>query len=672
MVEVKNKFYVTTPIYYVTAKPHLGSLYSTLLADVAARWHKLCGAQVFFLTGTDEHGQKVAEAAAKAGKQPKEFVDSFIDAYKTVWYNYAIQYDYFVRTTDESHIKAVQEWLRRLLARGVIYKAFYSGFYCTPCETYVTEKDTGVQQQASATQGIIHENSQNGPACVSCGRITGYVSEESYFFKLSAYQDKLLQFYEDNPDFITPPERMHEVIAFVKSGLKDLSISRTTVRWGIPFPDDSQHITYVWADALNNYITAVGYANPARQQEFELWWPADMQVMGKDIVRFHAIYWPAFLMACDLALPKKLLVHGWLKINNQKMSKSFGNIVDPQVLLEKYGADAVRYYLVRYMAITHDAEFSTQDLEQRVTADLANDLGNLLNRMVTLAHNYSLYEIKAPQQWGIKEVALRDVFWNMLELFADDMQEGYFSRALAGLWKFIGEVNSYFHEQEPWKLAKTDHERFEQVISATCHSLYASGVLLSPVLPTKMAELLQVLGAELIPGVSMHDLQDNPWNKNFMLSKTELLFTKYDPVVAQPAQQIQVQAQESAKQASQIVGECEQMSSIENITIDDFTKIYLLVGTIEQCSQVPKSDKLLQLQVNFGPYGTRQILSGVRQQFSHEELVGRQGIFVYNLAPRKLMGLESHGMMLFAQDSQTEKLRIVAPEQSVPNGTRLK
>ena len=648
MVEPKNKFYVTTPIYYVTAKPHLGSLYSTLLADVAARWHKLCGAQTFFLTGTDEHGQKVAEAAAKAGKQPKEFVDSFIDAYKALWYNYYIQYDHFIRTTDESHIKAVQEWLRRLLERGAIYKAFYSGFYCTPCETYVTEKD--VQESSSE---------DTGPLCSSCGRVTGYVSEESYFFRLSAYQDKLLQFYQEHPDFITPAERIHEVLAFVKSGLRDLSISRTTVRWGIPFPDDTKHITYVWADALNNYITGIGYGNPTRQHEFEFWWPADMQVMGKDIVRFHAVYWPAFLMASDLALPKKLLVHGWLKINNQKMSKSFGNVVDPQVLLEKYGADAVRYYLMRYMAITHDAEFSIEDLEQKITADLANDLGNLLNRMVTLAHTYNIYEIAAPQQWGIKELALRDAFWSMFELYTVDMHEGYFYRALAGLWKFISDVNGYFHEQEPWKLAKTNRAGFEQVISATCHSLYAIGVLLSPVLPVKMAQLLKVLGIELATSTYVADLSDNPWNKNFMINKTEQLFVKYQQE-KQPVTQESLQVQATPVQ------------QVPTMTIDDFAKIYLLVGTIEHCDEVPKSDKLLRLQVNFGDYGIRQVLSGVRQQFTCQELIGKQGIFAYNLAPRMLMGFESHGMMLFAQDLQTHKLCLIAPEHKVPNGTRLK
>ena len=363
----QHKFYVTTPIYYPTSRPHLGHLYSTLLADVAARWHKLRGYKTFFMTGTDEHGQKIAEAAAKAHKTPKEFVDSFIDAYKELWNSYDIVYDYFARTTDEHHIKAVQQWIRQLQASGDIYKSYYTGFYCTPCETYVTEKD----EQPPLEEGM-------APVCGMCSRETVYIKEESYFFRLSAYQDRLLAFYEENLDFIVPAERLNEVISFVKGGLKDLSISRTTVSWGIPFPDDPKHVSYVWADALNIYITAVGFGNEARREEFNFWWPADLQIMGKDIVRFHAVYWPAFLMATGLAEPKQLLVHGWFKVNQQKMSKSFGNVVDPQTLLSAYGADAVRYYLIRHMAITQDSEFSIIDLEQRISSDLANDLGNLL------------------------------------------------------------------------------------------------------------------------------------------------------------------------------------------------------------------------------------------------------------------------------------------------------
>jgi len=642
-----KKFYVTTPIYYVTAKPHLGSLYSTLLADIAARWHKLNGCKVFFLTGTDEHGQKVAEAAFKNDMAPQDFVDSFINDFKQTWYDYGISYDFFIRTTDENHVKAVQSWITRLKENGDIYKSYYTGFYCTPCETFVTEKD----QVDSKT-----------PDCASCNRQTSLVSEESYFFKLSSYQDRLLNFYEENPDFVVPNERLNEVINFVKQGLKDLSISRTTVKWGIPFPDDSHHVTYVWADALNNYITAIGYGNPAREEEFNFWWPADLQILGKDILRFHAIYWPAFLMASDLPMPKKLLVHGWIKINNQKMSKSLGNAIDPKILLDKYGADAIRYYLARYMAITQDSEFSIPDLEHRINADLANDLGNLLNRMVTLAQKKDLFEIKAPHNWGIKALALRDAFWDTLELFESEMEEGYFYKALAQLAKFISQVNAYFHAQEPWR--EKDLLKFEEVISATCHSLYCVGILLLPIMPTKAAELLKSLGLnfELKEDQDLiTELDDNPWNKTFILNKIDNLFQKIE---------IQKQETESAaKPQHQVVFEVK--PEITNITIQDFLNVMLLVGTIESCEGIKGSDKLYKLEVNFGSYGIRQVLSGIKLQFAPEQLIARQAIFVYNLEPRKMMGLESQGMILTAIGFD-QALHLVSPGILVPNGTRLK
>jgi methionyl-tRNA synthetase len=650
MINQKNKFYVTTPIYYVTAKPHLGSLYSTVLADVAARWYKLRGYNTFFLTGTDEHGQKVAEAACAAGKEPQAFVDSFIDAFKSTWHKYEIEYDYFIRTTDQFHVKAVQEWIKRLQQKGDIYKAFYTGYYCTPCETFVTDKDTA----------------EICPACPSCNRATVEIQEESYFFKLSAYQDALLDFYAAHPDFITPSERLSEVINFVKSGLRDLSISRTTVKWGVPFPGDNKHITYVWADALNNYITAVGYGDPTKEAEFNYWWPADLQVMGKDIVRFHAIYWPAFLMASGLALPKRLLVHGWLKVNNQKMSKSLGNVVDPIALLDKYGCEPVRYYLTRHMAITQDAEFSIQDLEQRVTSDLANDLGNLLNRLVLLAHKYGLHEVESPSVWTAKDIVLQKTFHAMLESFVADMQEGYFYRALNSLWKFINETNAYFHEQQPWKVAIADKQRFTQILSATCHSLYSIAILLWPVLPTKMVELLGSLGVTLnFTTDLLTGLQSNSWNKTFILTKIDTLFQKYQPEQSeQPAvsQPEQLQASGNNKQ---------EQPALPSIAMEQFLNVVLLVGTVEQCEEVPKSNKLFKLQVNFGAHGIRQILSGIRQYFSAQDLLGKQGTFVFNLEPRSLMGLESQGMMLFAEDADN-KLVLITPEHSVPNGTRLR
>lgn len=635
----KQHFYVTTPIYYVTARPHLGSLYSTLIADVIARWNTLKGKQVFFLTGTDEHGQKVAQAAEKVGQNPQAFVDSFIDAYKQVWHQYELAYTYFIRTTDKDHVQAVQQWIRKLRDQGDIYKGFYKGWYCTHCETFVTEK----------------EETNDTPLCPTCGRPTNILEEETYFFRLSAYQDKLLKFFNENPDFIVPKERSHEVINFVKEGLKDLSISRTTVTWGIPFPDDAHHITYVWADALNNYITAIGWGKPGKEKEFNQWWPADVHVLGKDIVRFHAVYWPAFLMATGLPMPKQLLVHGWIKINQQKMSKSFGNVIDPRDLYAAYGAEPVRYYLMRYMAITQDGEFSIADLEQKIGSDLADALGNLLNRMVTLAHKFEVYDVPAVPVWNVKSMELRDASFDMIEQYQSYMDEYLFHMALGQVWKFIHLTNAYFHEQEPWKMAKVDRAGFMEILSATSHSLKTIAMLLWPFMPSKMEQLLDSLGIQKMPkNNALENLELNIWNDHFMLKKIPNLFEK--PEQKEPEATAQVDVQAVA------------VSAIPEIGIEDFAKIQLVVGGIEFIEEVAGSDKLLKLQVDFGDLGKRQILSGVKKSYLPQDLVGKQGVFILNLKPRKMMGFESHGMMLFAITDRQTALTLLS---SVPNGTKI-
>ena len=637
-----NKWYVTTPIYYVTARPHLGSLYSTLIADVITRYHKLKGHKTFFLTGTDEHGQKVAQAAEKAGKDPKSFVDSFINAYIDTWKDYEIEYSKFIRTTDSYHVQAVQQWLQALKDKGDIYKARYEGWYCTPDETFLTEI-------------VVREHTPKGakePLCPSCGRGTVYLSEETYFFKLSAYQDKLLAFYEENPDFIVPKERAKEVVNFVKKGLKDLSISRTTVTWGIPFPGDSQHVTYVWADALNNYITGVGYGQKDKEQDFKFWWPADVHVMGKDIVRFHAIYWPAFLMASDLALPKQLLVHGWIKMDDQKMSKSLGNVVDPEDLLKKYGADPVRYYLMRQMAITHDGNFSIKDLEQTISSDLANDLGNLLNRMVSLAQKNDLMIVPEQAIWDESALALRDECLNMLQDMESYMDEYMFHMALARIWKTIHQTNVFFHAREPWKLVKEDRQAFIQIIAATCHALRTVAYALWPFMPEKMAALLASLGKPVDKG-SAHPELDEGWNQSFTLTHIAPLFQKPEP-------------REDAVEPAQPI-----IPAVDEITIDDVVKVHLVVGTIEACEPVENSDKLYKMQVNFGDKGMRQILGGIQKYYKPEQLIGKQGVFIYNLKPRKMVGLESQGMMLLAEDADGN-LQMTTVASSVPNGTRLR
>jgi methionyl-tRNA synthetase len=638
----KKGFYATTPIYYVTAKPHLGSLYSTIIADVMTRWNRLKGCQTYMLTGTDEHGQKVFQAATQAGKDPKSFVDSFIASYYDTWQKYEIAYNHFIRTTDAAHIAAVQEWIRQLQAKGDIYKAVYEGWYCTPCETFVTETEINEQRAAGIEQ----------PHCPNCGRPVQAMQEETYFFRLSAYQDRLLAYYAEHPDFIIPRERAHEVVQFVKSGLKDLSISRKTVTWGIPFPGDEHHVTYVWADALNNYITAIGWGKKGKEAEFKHWWPADVQVMGKDIIRFHAVYWPAFLMAIDLPLPRHLLVHGWIKVNQQKMSKSLGNVVDPVALYNDYGADAVRYYLMRHMAITHDGEFSIADLEQAITAELANDLGNLLNRVISLAEKHDALKLNDPRLWSPTALDLIEQAWQTIEAVQEYMDELMIHMAIARLWKFVNQVNAYFHAHEPWKLAKTDHKQFIEVIAVACHSLYVVGVLAWPIMPYKMQELLAALGCTLDLEREHNILEDislSYHQRTFTLTKGAPLFVKPEP-----------------KEAS--VEEPQHEPAY--IAIDDVAKVELIVGTITHAEQVPKSDKLLKLQVDFGPLGVRQVLAGVRQSYEPAELQGQQALFVGNLKPRMMLGHESQGMLLVAKDTEGKAI-IMRPLVAVPNGSRL-
>jgi methionyl-tRNA synthetase len=688
----REKYYITTPIYYVTAKPHLGSLYATLLADVLARWEKLQGKQVKFVTGTDEHGQKVAQAAQAAGKEPQDFVDSFIPAYKQAWHAYSIDYDRFIRTTEKSHIFGAQEFIKRLQANNAIYTAQYEGWYCTPCETFVTEK-------AIPGNGVI-------PPCPTCDRETQFLSEQTYFFRLSAYQDKLLKFFKENPDFIVPKERANEVISFVEGGLKDLSISRSTVKWGVPFPAlekspgqkgdlEKNHTVYVWVEALCNYLTAVGY--PQDPEQFAQWWPADLQVLGKDIVRFHAVYWPAFLMAAELPLPKRLLVHGWIKVDKYKMSKSRGNVIDPLALHAVYGSDPVRYYLMRYMAVNQDGEFTIPDLEQRITSELANDLGNLLQRMVTLAlknaqagvqTNSALSALElestipAPALWSDKSMELRSELWDMVVAVQDYMNECQFHLAYARVWQAINKVNAYFHEQEPWKVAQKDPEKFKEVMSATAHSLRTIATILWPVMPNKMEQLLDSLGCKLSFEHNMVQIvSQDAWQCPFTLKKIPALFEKIEIKKEEPEQSGPADSSSGAHKSGENKVEknntqnnSDNMSNANitnNIDIEDFIKVELIVGTIITCEPVSGSDKLHKMQVDFGDKGTRQILSGVQKYYAPADLIGKQVVFVFNLKPRKMAGLESQGMMLTAQDEQGNP-GLVTPAVPVANGTRLK
>lgn len=642
----KNKFYVTTPIYYVNSKPHLGTLYSTLLADVFARFNKLEGKEVFFLTGTDEHGQKIAQKAAEKNTDPQTFADSIIPEFKTVWKKYELAYDKFIRTTDAEHIIAVQSWIEQLLAQGDIYKSSYKGLYCIPCETFITNKQF---------------ESEVNKLCPTCGRDIEEIVEENYFFRLSAYQDKLLAFYEKNPDFIIPKERLNEVISFVKGGLEDLSISRAGVKWGIPFPTDPSQTVYVWADALNNYISAIGYANreKAAQEAFNFWWPADLQVMAKDILRFHAVYWPAFLMASSLPLPKKLLVHGYILMGSEKMSKSKGNVIEPLQLAEKYGVEQVRYYLMRQISVNQDGHFDIEDLEGRINSDLANTLGNLLHRVLLLALNSDLNSVESPSVYEESSEALRMRNEEAFRSYWDNMNHGQPHMALAELWRFISDVNAYFNNLEPWKVAKTNKEFFREIIASTCNSIYSIALMIWPIMPKKSEEILSLIGHKLNLGTNyITQLRLNKWNNRFDLSKpSKPLFEKIE---------IKEEEKENPKVSSE---KKEEVTSY--INIEDLAKVDLRVGTILSCEPVSGSDKLFKLEVDFGPLGKRQILSGVRQHFKAEDLVGKQGVCVVNLPPRKMLGLTSEGMMLYAFDEKGNS-SLASVSGLVENGTRLK
>lgn len=642
----KPKYYITTPIYYPNAKPHLGTLYSTLLADVAARWHQIMGYDVCFLTGTDEHGQKLQEKAEAEGKAPKAFVDAMIPAFTSVWSLYKINYSRFLRTTDQAHAMAVTEWIEQLKAQGDIYKSSYTGLYCVACESFITESEAAKDDAGRHT-------------CPTHKRPLQEVAEESYFFRLSAFQDALLEFYEKHPDFVTPKERLQEVISFVKSGLKDLSLSRKTVSWGIPFPGDSNHTVYVWGDALQSYMSGVGYGQGTdmAKADFARWWPADVHVMAKDILRFHAVYWPAFLMAANLPLPKKLLVHGYVLMGDHKMSKSLGNVYEPEALAAKYGVEPIRYYLTRHIPISQDGKFDIEDLEKHVNADLANSLGNLLNRTVSLALSNGLTEVKAPAAWETPSLALREKCEEAFRICWEEMNKYNYHIALAGVWKFIAEVNAFVHAQQPWVLAKQNKELFAEVISAVCHSLRTIGILLWPVMPEKMEALLASIGVTFNATHSYEqELRENVWNRTFVLSKSEqTLFTKIELTPA-------VQAEAPAQTKS---------SDSNDIGIEDFAKVHLAAGTILLVEPVKGSDKLYRLEVDLGAIGKRQILSGVAQMVKAEDLLGKQGIFVVNLKPRKMMGLESHGMMLFADDG-SGKLSPSTVSLPIGNGARVK
>jgi methionyl-tRNA synthetase len=670
---MSRKFYITTPIYYVNARPHIGHAYTTLACDTIARRQRQLGAETFFLTGTDEHGQKIERAAQAAGKTPQQYADEISAEFRALWKRMGISNDDFIRTTEERHKKRVQVLFRALRDKGFIYKGTYTGQYCVSDELYV-------------------DGAQPGDPCPTCGRITETVHEENYFFKLSAFQDRLLELYK-NPEFIRPEARRNEVISFVKSGLRDLSISRSTFSWGIPVPDDPKHVIYVWLDALANYITAIGYgsSHEGAQQAFQKFWPADVQMIGKEIVRFHCVYWPAFLMAAELALPKAIVAHGWLLFEESKMSKSRGNIVRTETILDVLGADALRYFLLREVVFGQDGSFSFDALVQRYNSDLANGLGNLASRTLTMINRYFKGEVpypaaasKQPSDMAIAEIAGRTIreFGNLFDQFQ-------FSRALETAWALVAVVDKYIVENEPWALGeKQDDEsrsRLATVLYTAAEALRIATALAYPVMPDATAKIWVQLG---LGDIKKLDLTKLTWGQlplGTKLGEVTPVFPRADKSAIERMQKMEEEqrvpaAEESKAEKIAIVAQPPASlvsattppaaTETSKITIDDFAKIDLRVGIVKVAERVPKADKLLRLEIDIGTE-VRQVLAGIAEAYAPETLLGRKVVIVANLAPRKLRGMESNGMIV-AASLEGGKPVLAGFLEDVPVGARLK
>ncbi|MGZ4787262.1 MAG: methionine--tRNA ligase [Terriglobales bacterium] len=679
-----SKFYITTPIYYVNARPHIGHAYTTIVCDTIARRQRMLGKDTYFLTGTDEHGFKIERAAQAQGITPQQLADDVAGAFKATWDRMEITYNDFIRTTEPRHKTRVQHLFKVLRDNGYIYKGSYTGQYCVQDELYV-------------------DSAGPGEPCPVCGNPTETVTEENYFFKLSAFEDRLLKYYNENPTFIQPDTRRNEVIAFVKSGLRDLSVSRSTFKWGIPVPDDPQQVIYVWLDALANYITALGWGDPdpKQREKFDRYWPADVHMVGKEIVRFHCVYWPAFLMAAGLPLPQRIMAHGWLLFEESKMSKSRGNIVRPDTILDVLGADAMRYFLLREVVFGQDGSFSFDALVQRFNADLANDLGNLASRTLTMIGRYFRGEVPYPQAKG----ALTDADHAISELASKTIAETnrlfddyQFSKALETAWGLIGAVNKYIVENEPWTLGdKSDSDsrsRLGTILYTSAEALRIVTALAYPVIPHSAEKIWSQLGLGDIRKTRLDQLKWGQLEVGTKLGKVEPVFPRADKTTIQKMQSLEEQNKPAAAPATaQPAGTGAQAGQpatqaavpatapatppsaaaplSEKITIDDFAKIELRVAQVKVAERVKGADKLLRLEVDLG-YETRQILAGIAKAYEPEQLVGRKIVIVANLAPRKMRGLESNGMLLAASIGEEGKPVLASFLEDVPLGAKLK
>ena len=635
-----EKFYITTPIYYPSDKLHIGHSYCTVATDTMARYKRPRGYDVKFLTGTDEHGQKIERIAEKQGITPKQYVDKIVSGIKDLWKELDISYDHFIRTTDDYHVKSVQKIFKQLYDQGDIYKSEYEGWYCTPCESFYTD--------VQLVDG----------KCPDCGREVERLKEESYFFRLSKYQDRLIKYIEEHPEFIQPQTRQNEMINnFLKPGLEDLCVSRTSFNWGIPVTFDPKHIVYVWVDALTNYITALGYGSDD-DSEFKKYWPADVHVVGKEIVRFHTIIWPAMLMALDLPLPKQVFGHGWLIIDGGKMSKSKGNVVDPKVLVDRYGVDAIRYFLLREIAFGQDGNFTNEALIQRINSDLANDLGNLVSRTVGMIEKYFDGKIPADREETEFDASLKDTAKAVTEKVDTLLDKMLFSDALTEIWTLIRRSNKYVDETQPWVLAKDDSQKAKlaNVLYNLSEAIRIVSVLIQPFMPNTPKLIWKQLGVS--------EGEATTWDsaKTWGVLPADTVYTKGDVIFPRIDMKKELAELEAAMKAAQAASVANQEKKAEEeqkeepvpeITIDDFDKIKLKVGTVIASEKMPGSKKLLKNQIKIGNE-TRQILSGISPNYTPEEMVGKKVIVLTNLPPRKMMGEMSYGMILVAEDENRE------------------